>query len=308
MTEFVLDAAAARGAAQARAAWTPDAAPAGPLLVQRAAAFVTEDYLVEHGRPFDLPAVGVAVSTAIGIGAYEIATALPDPTGVTTGADARWLPTEDSFTAGGQWRSDSGVLAWASAPGTSPVLDTDYSYRRGDAETYRPALVFNGGAFMALSSRGWASAAATVVLVAVLRPGYGPTSSLVESRGDNDSPGTDFALRYGAGTVEARAGGQAVSHAANDTQARPVVLALSLGPEGGVLAVRGRTRSTQTFATGALRLLDTELYLGRNGTTADRSTTAVMDLLEVDYFARALDATEVESLVSTLDACYGASA
>jgi len=52
---------------------------------------------------------------------------------------------------------------------------------------------------------------------------------------------------------------------------------------------------------------DVDLVLGRIGSAEGESTNAVMDVLEVSYFDRALSFGELEELVAELDAAYGVS-
>lgn len=269
-----------------------------------------ERYTLARGMPIDEPAYGIRAQPLIGMGPYDYSDQVRDPLALNTGADARWLPTAESYTEGGTWRPQSGgSIVWSSPPANAPVLDTDYSYVFGRSQVSRPALTFSDGQWMVLSTRGWAATAFTMAMVAVLKPGSGAMYGLLSSATQEvEQVSTDLGLNFRKGLVEVTMDGQLVSHESVDTLARPVMLILSLSSTAGLLYVLDRTKSSRSFSVKGLNTIDVELYLGRVSRAEDQDTTAHMDLLELDmYLDRALGWQEIEHLAAQLDSVYGVS-
>jgi hypothetical protein len=272
------------------------------LPVRRAGVLVDPWTMAGH-LPVPEPALGVRASTYATVGAHDYSDQAVDPLVLNTGADARWLPLESTYVAGGNWSSQGGgPLAFTAGPEHAPVLSAGYSYPLGRRVVQRPALTFEGGAWMQLQNLGWAAAGATVALAAVLRPGTGAGYALISSAPSEDP---EVELVYSHGRLEVLHGGtQLVSLEVMGASVRPVVVMLSLGGVGRV-AVYGRQTLNRSFSTAGRRMVDLDVYLGRGAQGWDADSTAVMDVLEVDLFTRALDWAEMETLAAALDSAYG---
>lgn len=295
-----------------------------PVLLERYVGFDLQDYIVDAGVAIDLPSLAVFVETDVGLGAFSYDDQVPDPISIDTKADVRWLALADNYVAGSDWLPYAGdaSIRWQTSLETSPYLDPDYSYDRFGQLVYRPAMVFDSGSWFKLSPVGWSITEVTIAMVAVLHGGFGGYYGIMESQVDvpaatsdgvDDDPANqqplpaDIGLRYRHGVIEVWAGSKVVEHRTSSTQARPVILVLTLSPTGGKLMVLDTTRSSRTFSTNNISSFDLNIFLGRTGASADQETNAVMDVLEMNYFSRSLDFAEIEELVTSLDACYGVS-
>lgn len=277
--------------------------PGQEALQVRRAGVLVDPWTVAGHLPVPEPALGVRASTYATVGAHDYSDQPTEPLVLNTGADARWLPLESAYVAGGEWAPHGGgPLAFTAGPEHAPVLSAGYSYPLGRRTVTRPALTFDDGAWMQLQDLGWAAAGATLALVATLRPGTGAGYALVSTAPAEDP---EVELVYSHGRLEVLRGGtQLVSLEVMGATVRPVLVVLSLGVTGRV-AVYGRQTLTRTFSTGGQRMVDLDVYLGRGARGWDADSTAVMDVLEVDLFTRALDWAEMETLATALDSAYG---
>lgn len=295
--------------------------PNAPAIELRYSAFDMETPLLEDGVATDTPANGALARSTAGVGVFEYSERLTDPAALVTGATARWLALPNTYLPGVSWVPYEGSAAyqWLTSPQNAPVLDNDYVYSRDREEIYRQAMIFDSSAWMTLSTDAY-SPNSTLIAVAVLGAGAGREYSILESDApepiaDPNDPNAPplppgyfgFGMRYSHGTVNLWSGGTILSHEAGDTFARPVILAMSLDPAQGKLTVADRNRSTRTFSTQGFGLDQVTLFLGRSGEGADKTTNAVMELLEVSYFDRALSFSELEAVITELDAAYGVS-
>lgn len=279
------------------------------------AAFDMETGIVEDGILTDTPEIGASARSVAGVGAYEYDDQVLDPVGLLTGAAGRWLASAATYTPGVAWYpvEGDGSLHWATDPAHAPGLDADYVYGHARGELYRSALVFDGSAWMQLSTSGLATTTVTVVVVAVLGPGQGGEYGVIESPGSGAAAEdadagvvlTGFGLRYNHGRTIVWAGAPVLGYDGQQEPLRPTVLALTVDTVSGRLLVIDRERSSRTFATEGLGTYDLGLMLGRIGQGTDASTNAVMDVLEIDLFDRALSFGELDELVADLCAAYG---
>lgn len=295
--------------------------PAAPLPIVQAA-FEMSIPMLEDGVLTDTPALGALVSTVAGVGAHDYNDQSTDPLAINTSATARWIAADpNGFQPAVSWAPTQGdaTLLWLTDGLTTPVYDPDYVYDHLDRQAYHPALVFDGGAYMQLNTPVTTVPAATLVVVAVLSAGLGAHYGVIESLATpvppSSDPGADplppaprsFGLRYSHGQVQVWAGAPVMTHDAVVTIARPVIMALTVDAIQGQLMVVDRTRSTRTFSTDGFGVYNAQLQLGRVGNAEDASTNAVMDVLEVLYYNRALPFGDLEALLADLDAAYGVS-
>jgi hypothetical protein len=228
------------------------------------------------------------------------------------------VATADSYVVDSAWYpvEGDGSLFWATSPEHAPGLDEDYVYEHARGSLYRRAMVFDGSAWMQLSTAGLAITSVSLVVVAVLGPGQGAEYGVVESPGaataisgdeqlEAVASRTGFGLRYSHGRTTVWAGAPLLGYDGQQEVLRPTVLALTVDAVSGRLLVVDKERTSRTFATAGLGVYDLGLMLGRIGSATDATTNAVMDVLEIDLFDRALSFGELEELVADLCAAYG---
>lgn len=293
--------------------------PASNPMKVNYAGFTAEDFVVIDGIPNGRPICEVRMFSRVGLGAYTYSDIPPIPSEVDTGAVLRWLPSPGTFT-GDTWTPEVGTeLNLVAQPTSEPTLDTGYSFQvRGGDEVSLPAVIFEDNAWMQIDNPDWSTNAFTVAIAAVMHVNpEGPTFGVIESfstpvddPSDDDpanlaSTQTDWGIRYRQGIVEFWAGGVVVTHQVTQAQARPIVIVVSMSSAGGKLVVMDRTTSTRSLATDGIALFDTALYVGRTGGDFAPGQTAYMDVLEFDYWDRALDFEEMAELTHLLDSCYG---
>jgi hypothetical protein len=275
--------------------------------------FETEDYLVIDGVPTGGAPLQCRMRTVTGIGAYTYSDVPPAPADINLQSDARFLPTSGTFTEGVGWAPMVGsAFSLTCDPVYTPYLDDFYSFEvRGGDEVQLPAVVFSGDAWMMANDLGWTASAFTVALVAVLHPNpEAPSYGIIESSHESDpddeeDTATDWGLRYNKGKITLWAGSQVVSHTVHQPLARPVIIMASIDATTGRFLVVDRNKSTRSFDTSGMKTYDVQLFLGRTGGDLSLVNTAEMDVLEFDFWARALDFDEMAHVVHELDSVYG---
>lgn len=319
-----LYATTATASTQAEVQMKADPADAGGTrIAEHWVAFDTETYVVHEGIPNGRPTSEARMKSRVGIGTYVYSDVPPAPADVDTGAVCRWLPTASTVTATG-WRASPGYLALTSDTQTAPYLDSDYSFEvRGGDEVELSAVVIDGDSWYELTPNTWSASSFTIAVTAVLHANpegamYGVISSYTApapqtdpalgGSTDPDAEATtlvDWEIRYRQGVVELFAGGVLVRHVVERPHGRAVVIAISMSPDGGQLLICDRTVTTAAISTDGLNLYGGQMFIGRTGAGYSTDESAWMDVLEVDFFDRALSFAELAELAHDLDSIYG---
>jgi len=112
-----------------------------------AISYRVDDYRFLNGWPVPVPKIDVRAESFVSA-AGEILSHRPHPAQVTTNADVRWIPTEESWSIDEmKWRPEDTTAypqyVWESATDFAPTYLNDYSYRIGKEIVSRSALNFS---------------------------------------------------------------------------------------------------------------------------------------------------------------------
>ena len=282
--------------------------------------FDIEDYVVVSGQPGAVPDCMVRMRSVSGVGPYIYSDVPPAPADVRMNSAARWLPTDASFSPDGlSWAASvgGGLVLTADIP---PYLDDFYSFQvRGGDEVALPAVIFDGDSSMRLRSGGWSAASFTFIIVAVMHQNpesniFGILESYVAppdpstSDGSPDvlapTPPTPWGVRWRQGQIELWAGDVVLSHQSFSLQSRPIVIGISIDAAQGNLLVCDRNKSTRSFSTAGYQINDIDVLVGATSSGL-LEETAYMDVLEFNYYDRALSFADLDNALHLLDSIYG---
>ena len=268
-----------------------------------------EYWIDERGVPQGYPPFGAILRVVGGTGVPQYSDVPPQAADVDLGADARWLPTDGSFTPDGTWTAQIGGMQLISPGGDVPYLDTGYSHAvRGGDEVSHNAVVIDGDSWMQLDADALTAGAFTLILVAVFHPNFeGPDYAIVESSTtDEDGEAVaDWGLRYEGGILRLNAGTVRAQHPLVFPQGRAVFIAIAMDQVQAKLVVASKTKTTSAFSTSGINVFDLSLYLGRGGGSLVNNETAQMDVLEASFYGTSLGFDEIAGKLHLLDAVYG---
>jgi len=288
--------------------WTPAIIPLHLL------GYDVEPYHVVAGYPMAESDGGAVVVLDVGLNGHATLPTFPAPLEVDTGADARWLPTTDSYTSAG-WTDVGGGAQLLPPDAGSPQLLLGASYWRAGGYVDSPMVSIDDGEWLQVDSPGWSATQLCMIVVAVLRPPTGDWYGVIES-GDSgpdtvlDAATTPYlGLRYtGDGVLALHASTRLGAIRLDGGHAgapRPVIVGLAADLGAGTVRMIALDRTARLVGARLLSAhpLDAALYVGRCPSGQD--TTASMEILEIDYWSAAADDHELLTRAANLDRIYG---
>lgn len=282
---------------------------------------VPDAYIVVSGYPVPDSGYGASIKTVSGA---KVSAAASSPTVATAQltSDHRWLVKADSFVEGGsRWFPLGGTFGGPAiyfptvAPHNDPRPDYAYDYESTKGTRRQPALTFNGSGYghLEVAPDGIVQQeSATFCLVAVMSASNLPYYGIFEaSQTDTQGKGEPLVLRYTQGRLDVfQAERKVVTHQTSAAVNEAVVMMVSMDAETdtGRLVIRDNSRASRSFNVTGLDFVSFVGVFGALGQGVPGNEyrfRSNMDVLEVDYWARALSDEEMTSQADLLALAYG---
>lgn len=295
---------------------------AHPALSERVSEFVITPYVIADGAAV----LKESYTSDIGISAgYVALTAFyepPEPLDISTGATARWLPIVGNVSGGGTtWQANNTadpdfVIIQTELTGIKPIFDYAYTYKSVYGPLARPALTFNNTGYSTINNEG-TSTSATLIMVLVPHSGTGPYYNIFQANEGNPAygGGEALAIRYAKGRLSVLQNNlEVVSHVVFRPQGFPIIVGVSIDAvnQEGRLVVVDTERTSKAFSTIGVAIVS---FIGEVGSAFNYTLVPTgrlnathrgdMDLLEVDFYDRAMPFGELEGIISLLALAYG---
>ena len=283
-----------------------------PPFTVEAVGFEVRPYIVTAGLPRSEPRSGAITRTRASISAVTASEGLPAPSNVPVSADFRWLCSAGRFSTT-QWKAQGDTAVWTySGPAGDPVYQPAYAYQGAEGQITRPALAFTGKGWLKWDNPSPPGGEATIGIVFTPKDHKGPYFGVLESDLSGGAQGKPFALRYVKGRLVVWSGGELASHRVHRAAGRPLIVMLTFNAAtdtGSLVVIDAQGRTSKKFSLKGAHVFDVDLFLGKAGSTSGAwgPTVAVMDMLEVDYWPRALSAAEQSQEVSLMALSHGLS-
>jgi len=305
---------------RSRATWVPAQTleVPGGLYPLMSAAFEVDEYRIKSGWPVPVPDMDIRIECLVSAEG-ELIMERPEPTGVVTNADMRWVADTNFYDqTSGQWTPlQSNAPPWKSTPETMPTLVTDYEYRFGDERFVgMTALNFDSNTQDAMTNDLSLAMGGTFgyTLIMVMSPNslFGNDPSTVENAlwgpQTTDGAWTMFTIRGQEVwmTTEEQIGQMGVAVGSSLRSPAPSYLAMVVQrPTTTLYAATGPTRilSKSLPAGAAPESLSTRFWLGNGPLVGTASVD--MALLDLGIYANPLKKEEVAAEFAELCKVYG---
>lgn len=286
-----------------------------------AGGIVPEPYIVVQGYPQRDKGLGASIGTRSGATISSTATS---PTAATAQLSSthRWLVRPDRFVEGGtRWFPEGSGFGGPAiffptvSPHKDPRPDYAYDYESTKGTRRQPALTFNGSGYghLYVAPEGQPRrGSATFAIVAVMNASKLPYYGIFEAdQRDTNSKGEPLVLRYTHGRLDVFQNEQRVvvhQTKAAVNEALLLMVSFDAATDSGLLVVRDASSASRTFTAQGLDFISFYGVIGALGQGSAESPyrfRSFMDVLELDYWDRALSPEEAGAQADLLALAYG---
>jgi len=283
------------------------------LIPLNSATYDVEPYYVVDGLPRADEPLGVLVGVEAAAADLSASGAFPDPWDVDLKVSARWLPLAGTFDDQTTWGAMDGDEPFdLICDGSTPVLDTDFSYVRGQDFVPGGAMRLDGTDHFFTDGARWSAQSVTVLMVVVLRPPQFEVYGLLETASpDGSTDGAPYlSMRYtAAGEIQTACQGLLDTRQTSVGLARagqPIVVGFGLYPDRTLrtVVIDRRFYGIERRLAGE-RPYDARLFIGRS--PGLQLGVADMDILDICYWTDE-PKEHIGARAQQLDSIYGVSA